>query len=72
MNNIYNYISGKNYSPVYALYGINNVYELSQNRTSFISDTFWPMIIGQFGYLGTLCYLICIILIYRDIQKNIA
>ena len=64
------YISGENYSAVYSLYGINNVYGLSQNEAGFVSDTFWPMIVGQFGYLGTLCYLICIILIYRDIQKE--
>ena len=64
------YFSGENYSPVYRMYGIDKVWGLSEEGTFFISDSFWPMILGQFGYLGLILYLICIILIYSKIQKN--
>ena len=62
------YFSGINYSPIYEMYGINNIWGLSKNNPAFISDTFWPMIIGQFGYISTILYLICIILIFSKIQ----
>ena len=64
------FISGENYSPVYSIYGLNNIFGLKKGEASFLSDTFWPMILGQFGYLGTLCYIICLIVIFKKIQLN--
>lgn len=58
------------YSPIYIKYKISNTYGLSKKYNSFVSDTFWPMIIGQFGYLGLILYLICLILIFIKIQKS--
>lgn len=63
------YFSGINYSPVYYKYQLNNVYGLSKGKTSFISDTFWPMIMGQFGMAGFISYIIIIILLFINIQK---
>lgn len=65
------YYSGISYSPVYGLYGISGVHGLSEGRTSFISDTFWPMVIGQTGIIGTLGYCLSMWLLYKAIQKNI-
>lgn len=46
-----------NYSPVYFKYGLNNYWELSDaNPNAFFDDTFWPIIIGQSGIMGTLAY----------------
>ena len=64
------YFSGVNYSPIYEMYGIDNVFGLSQENPAFMSDSFWPMLLGQFGYLGTLLYLICILLIFISIQEK--
>ena len=64
------HFSEENYSPIYEIYGINNVWGLSEDFSAFISDSFWPMIIGQFGYIGTVLYMICIITIYLKIQKG--
>lgn len=49
-------------SPVYSQYGIDTVYGLSFNEDSrnFMVDTFWPMIIGETGWLGTILF-ICLI-----------
>lgn len=46
-------------SPIYAEYGINNVYGLSYEHDNgvFMSDTFWPMIFGELGFLGTALYI---------------
>lgn len=46
-------VAGEHYSPVYALYGINNIWGMSEENPLFISDTFWPIIFGQTGLLGT-------------------
>lgn len=64
------HFSAQNYSPVYSLYHIQNTYGMSKDNTSFISDTFWPMIIGQFGYIGTICYIVALIIILIKIQKD--
>lgn len=68
------FVSGKYYSPLYYYYGLNNTYGLSPDRYNFISDTFWPMIIGQLGFFGLLlfAYLIFIFLsmIYKRTKGN--
>ncbi|MDG5491106.1 hypothetical protein [Psychroserpens sp. SPM9] len=46
------YYSGYYYSWVYDLYGINNVYGISRIYPNFIADQYWPMVLGQFGYIG--------------------
>ena len=46
-----------NYSPVYVLYGFDEIYELaSWNPDAFLGDTFWPIIVGQTGFIGTVGY----------------
>ena len=62
------YISGVHYSPLYYNYGLNNIWGLGVNG-NFISDTFWPAIIAQFGYLGTIIYIYIIYLLYKDISE---
>lgn len=62
------HFSGESYSPLYTMYGIQNVHGLTKAKHNFISDSFWPMILGQFGYLGTILYLVVILLIFRKIQ----
>lgn len=51
------------YSKVYYLYHINRIWGISKEYSSFISDTFWPMIVGQSGFLGLLFYLILILVL---------
>ena len=47
-----------NYSPVYTKYGFELIYELRNASTgTFFDDQFWPIIFGQTGVLGTVCYL---------------
>ncbi len=64
------YISGTNYSTLYYEYGLSNVFGLTKNDPAFLSDTFWPMIIGQFGMIGLLLYVIILYLIYKQIEVS--
>lgn len=40
------------YSPLYYAFGINDIWGMSIDNPMFIADSFWPIIFGQFGYIG--------------------
>lgn len=63
------YLSGVVYSPLYSMYEISNVNGLRVGDTSYISDSFWPMILGQAGWIGVVMMLIAIWRLYKSIQK---
>lgn len=48
------------YSPVYYMYDLAHVWGLAEGAASFLSDTFWPTILGQFGYLGLLTFIVMV------------
>lgn len=52
----------KNYSRVYRMYGLDQIAETSPD-SKFLNDVMWPIIIGQSGVLGTLCYAAVIIML---------
>lgn len=56
------YVSGNNgnYSSLYYSYDLAHVWGLAPGEATFLSDTFWPTVIGQFGYLGLVFY--CLLL----------
>lgn len=64
------YYSAVSYSPVYQLYGINNVWGLSRAHSMYVADVFWPMVLGQFGYLGLLLYVSCLFVLFKKIQND--
>lgn len=46
-------ISRDFYSPAYTLYGLNNFHGLgAHGNVSYITDTYWGMILGQLGFIG--------------------
>lgn len=59
-----------NYSPVYSKYGFEFIYEL-RNATegTFFDDQFWPIILGQTGVIGTICYCYLLFHLFNIIQK---
>lgn len=63
------YYSGVNYSPLYSMYGISNIWGLVEGSASFVSDSFWPMILGQTGWLGLIMYVIALFMLFMRIQK---
>lgn len=65
-----NWVSGENYSPIYYNYGFEVVPGLRPDFYDFIADTFWPMILGQFGIMGLILFIIVVFNIYINISKN--
>lgn len=57
------------YSPVYYKYGLNLVWGLSEDFNLFASDTFWPIIIGQTGALGLVCFVGVLVLLFVRMKK---
>lgn len=62
------YYSGVYYSSVYAAYGLSNINGLRIGASQFVSDSFWPMILGQSGYFGLLSYILAITMLLKAIQ----
>lgn len=61
--------AAQNYSPLYKKYGFNNKYGMSSTDGFFLSDNFWPTILGQFGMFGCIIYLSTFWIIFKDIGK---
>ncbi|MDD6594886.1 MAG: hypothetical protein PUE27_00055 [Sharpea porci] len=63
------YMSAKNYSPLYQMYGISNVNGLIKGAAYFVSDSFWPMIAGETGIVGLIAIIAVLCLMVVKIQK---
>lgn len=63
------YYSGLSYSPLYGIYGLLNVNGLRQEATLFVSDSFWPMVIGQTGFIGLVAFVLAIVMRFNAIPK---
>ncbi|WP_144835093.1 hypothetical protein [Microbacterium sp. BH-3-3-3] len=55
------------YSPEYFRLGMNTVYGLGPgpNQGAFLTDTSWPAVIGEAGWIGAACFVIGLICIGR-------
>jgi len=51
-------VSRAPYSPVYARYGLDKIDGLSPQHSNFVSDTFWPRVLGETGVIGLLALLV--------------
>jgi hypothetical protein len=53
------------YSSVYHQYGLSAVYGLSASSPFYITDTFWPMVLGQGGVISFVAYASFLMLLLR-------
>lgn len=58
------------YSKLYIEYGFNYVWGLSMKYGSFASDSYWPAVIGQFGFIGVICMAGVIYCMLREVIKK--
>lgn len=52
------------YSPLYFSYGLSSVWGLAPGASSFLSDTFWPTVMAQFGYFGFIVFAVLLIALF--------
>lgn len=57
------------YSPVYYEIGFDKIWGLNLINGSVINDNFWPMLLGQFGFVGVTCYLIILLVQFSYMLK---
>ena len=48
------HMSRESYSPLYEAYGLHRTYGLREANPRAVTDTFWPMILGETGVVGLL------------------
>ena len=58
-------MAARNYSQLYYKYGFSKLFGMNPTDSSFMSDTFWPMAIGQFGWIFGLIYIGIYIYIFK-------
>lgn len=59
------------YSPLYVKYGFNKVWGMNEEEEQYLNDNFWPMIAGQFGWIGVFLFLIILFFLFNIISKQI-
>lgn len=64
------YQASVNYSPLYIRYGFNESWGLSPEYGFFLSDNFWQMALGQFGWFGFALYFYVFLRIFGSFSKN--
>ena len=64
------YMSGVYYSPLYYEYGLDAVWGLTPSAPSFVADTFWPAVVGQFGFLGLIAFIVLLLAVFRSITAD--
>ena len=63
-------LSGKYYSDIYNIYHLSNIWGMTRENYSYIADTFWPYIYGQFGFVGLIIFLCILFRIFISIYSR--
>lgn len=66
------HLSREQYSPVYERYGMDRVSGLALDRPIAITDTFWPMILGETGVIGLAAALAFVTILGVDLWRTAA
>lgn len=64
------YMSGAFYSPLYFEYGLDEIWGLWPSNPTFVSDSFWPAVLGQLGVFGLLVVLFLMRVSFRSISVD--
>jgi hypothetical protein len=63
------HMSREEYSPVYQQYKLHRVFGLRERRPIAVTDTFWPMVLGETGVIGFAGALGFFALLGRDLWR---
>lgn len=63
-------MAAENYSKLYTKYGFEKLYGMSRENPAFLNDNYWPMIYGQFGWIGFGISLLIAFNVFMSIQKS--
>lgn len=57
------------YSPLYYEYCLDTVYGLAPYNPAYLTDTFWPVVMAQFGFIGLLAWSVFLALLILDFYR---
>jgi len=63
------WMSRVEYSPLYDRLGFDRIWGLSREYPNFITDTFWPQILGEIGLFGLVAYLVFVAAVGFDLLR---
>ena len=67
-------VAADHYSPVYYAFGYNGIWGMAPTRSDYLCDTFWPIVLGETGWIGTIAFgivVVCFLLIsFRAVDKD--
>jgi hypothetical protein len=64
------HLSREDYSPVYAAYGLDRIPGMTRANPNAITDTFWPMVLGETGIVGLAAALIVFSALFATLWRN--
>lgn len=59
------------YSPLYTQYGFKNIWGMNEEEEMFLNDNFWPMIMGQYGWIGLILFILILLVLFKIVSDNI-
>lgn len=59
------------YSSLYSEYGFGNIYGMGKEESLFLNDNFWPMIMGQYGWIGCMLFLFVVYTLFKIVCTHI-
>lgn len=59
------------YSPLYFKYGLSTVWGIIPSHPQYISDTFWPTVISQFGWIGLILFLMTLACFFGFVRSEL-
>jgi hypothetical protein len=64
------YAAAKYWSPLYIRYNFDQYYGMNRQDSRFIVDTYWPAIMGEFGWLGFALMVMLLAMVYLTIIRE--
>ena len=64
------FVASANYSPIYYEYGMSRIYGLTPDNPMWATDTYWPNIIGEIGFIGSGILLVLFVYIIIKLLIN--
>ena len=60
----------KYYSPVYGIYGLSNRHGFTFDNPLYLTDNFWPAVIGETGLIGLVVFLVTLYFAFKYLYKQ--
>jgi hypothetical protein len=57
------------FSPVYAQYGLDRIWGLTPQYPAYVTDTFWPHVLGEIGVFGLAAYVVFLVALGLELWR---